>query len=241
MTNWKPSGLARFALVACVALALMPVDTGLAQDDSAWIRDKDWERPQPAASREPADIRPEAYREGRDYQEPGDDAYAPPEDNDTFSEGEIRSAGHRFFGSISRSLAGAIEHAFRRRGRPNGYILGEEASGAFIAGLRYGEGKLFTKNAGEHKVFWQGPSVGFDVGAEGSRTMVLVYNLREVHEIFAMYGGVAGSAYVIGGIGLTYMARDHVTLARIRSGIGLRLGANFGYLKYTRRPTWNPF
>ena len=90
-------------------------------------------------------------------------------------------------------------------------------------------------------MFWQGPSFGYDFGAEGSKTMVLVYNLREVRELFAMYGGIDGSAYDVGGVGLTYLARNHVTLAPIRSGIGLRLGANFGYLKYTRAPTWNPF
>ncbi len=234
MTDCRIRSFNRFALITLIALVLTPAETGYAQDDSSWIRDQARERPQPASAGEPTDIRPDTYqdRSDRDLDRP---------DDETFSEGEITSAGHQFFGSISRSLAGAIEHAFRRRGRPNGYILGEEAGGAFIAGLRYGEGTLFTKNAGQHKVFWQGPSVGFDIGAEGSRTMVLVYNLREIREIYSMYGGIAGSAYVIGGIGLTYMARDHVTLARIRSGIGLRLGANVGYLKYTRRPKWNPF
>ena len=127
------------------------------------------------------------------------------------------------------------------RGRPNGYILGEEAGGAFVAGLRYGEGTLYTKDAGDHRVYWQGPSVGYDFGAEGSKTMVLVYDLQSPGEIFTTYAGVDGSAYFIGGVGITYLARGHVALAPIRSGIGLRLGANVGYLKYTREPTWNPF
>jgi hypothetical protein len=134
-----------------------------------------------------------------------------------------------------------IEYAFQRAGRPNGYILGEEAGGAFIAGLRYGEGTLYTKDAGVHKVYWQGPSVGYDFGADGSKTMVLVYDLQSPGEIFNTFGGIDGSAYFIGGVGITFLSRDHVTLAPISSGIGLRLGANLGYLKYTQQPTWNPF
>lgn len=159
----------------------------------------------------------------------------------TFSPDEIKDAGHRFFGRVSMGFARVVEYAFQRAGRPNGYILGEEAGGAFVAGLRYGEGILHTKDAGTHKVFWQGPSVGYDFGAEGSKTMVLVYDLQSPGEIFTTYPGIDGSAYFIGGVGITFLARDHVTLAPIRSGIGLRLGANIGYLKYTREPTWNPF
>jgi hypothetical protein len=159
----------------------------------------------------------------------------------TFSVEEIKGAGHRFFGQVSMDLAQVIEYAFQRAGRPNGYILGEEAGGAFIAGLRYGEGTLYTKDAGNQRVFWQGPSIGYDFGAEGSKTMVLVYDLYSPGEIFNTYPGVDGSAYFIGGVGITFLARDHVRLAPIRSGIGLRLGANVGYLKYTRQPTWNPF
>jgi hypothetical protein len=169
--------------------------------------------------------------------------YVPPEaqSKGTFSLEEINETGHRFFGRVSMGFAQAVEYAFQRAGRPNGYILGEEAGGAFIAGLRYGEGTLYTKDAGDHKVFWQGPSLGYDFGAEGSKTMVLVYDLRSPGEIFNTYAGVDGSAYLIGGVGITFLARDHVVLAPIRSGIGLRLGANIGYLKYTRQPSWNPF
>ncbi len=159
----------------------------------------------------------------------------------TFSSDEILSTGHKFFGRVSTGLARIIEYAFSKSGRPNGYILGEEAGGALIAGLRYGEGILHTKDAGRHKVFWQGPSIGYDFGAEGSKTMVLVYNLRSVDDMYGRFGGVDGSAYIIGGVGLTFQKRGHVTLAPIRSGVGLRLGANVGYLKYTRKPTWNPF
>jgi hypothetical protein len=159
----------------------------------------------------------------------------------TFSPDEIKEAGHQFFGRVSMEFARVVEYAFQRAGRPNGYILGEEAGGAFVAGLRYGEGILHTKDAGTHKVFWQGPSVGYDFGAEGSKTMVLVYDLISPGEIFATYVGVDGSAYLVGGVGITFLTNRHVALAPIRSGVGLRLGANVGYLKYTREPTWNPF
>jgi hypothetical protein len=159
----------------------------------------------------------------------------------TYSTDEISSAGHGFFGSISKGLASVIEHTYRKKGRPNGYILGEEAGGAFVAGLRYGQGRLYTKDAGSFPVYWQGPSLGFDVGAEGSKVMVLVYNLRDPRDVFERFGGIDGSAYVVGGVGVTFLSKDHVVMAPIRSGVGLRLGANVGYLKYTSKPTWNPF
>ncbi len=164
----------------------------------------------------------------------------PPGGPSHYEQNEIIAAGHGFFGAISQNLAQAVEYAFKSQGRPNGYILGEDAGGAFVVGLRYGEGRLYTKDAGDHKVFWQGPSFGYDAGAEGSKAMVLVYNLRDPSEIYNRFGGVQGSAYLIGGLSVQFQKYDDVTLAVIRSGVGLRLGANVGYLKYTRAPTWNP-
>lgn len=157
-----------------------------------------------------------------------------------YEQNEIVAAGHGFFGAISKGLGQAVEYIFKSQGRPNGYILGEDAGGAFLVGLRYGEGMLYTKDAGDHKVYWQGPSVGYDAGAEGSKTMVLVYNLHDPSEIYTRFGGVEGSAYMVGGLSVQYQTYGNVTLAVIRSGVGLRLGANLGYLKYTRAPTWNP-
>jgi hypothetical protein len=150
-------------------------------------------------------------------------------------------AGHRFFGSVSRGLAEMVEKAVSQWGLPNGYILGEEASGAFIGGLRYGDGTLYTRNAGDVRVFWQGPSIGFDAGVDGARTMMLVYRLPQVAAIFDRFGGINGSAYVVGGIGMTVLTGNNMAVVPIRSGIGLRLGANLGYLKFTDTPTWNPF
>jgi len=158
-----------------------------------------------------------------------------------FSPNELIDAGHHFFGGVSRGLAMIVEKAVDQWGKPNGYVLGEEAGGAFVGGLRYGDGTLYTKNAGDLRVFWQGPTVGFDAGAEGARTMMLVYNLPRTQAIFERFGGIDGSAYFVGGFGMTALTADNIVLVPIRSGVGLRLGANVGYLKFTERPTWNPF
>jgi hypothetical protein len=167
----------------------------------------------------------------------------PPPRANQYSSNEIIDAGHHFFGGISRGLASIVEKAVIQWGLPNGYILGEEASGAFIGGLRYGEGTLYTRNAGDVRVFWQGPSVGFDYGGDGAHTMMLVYNLPQAGAIFDRFLGVAGSAYFVGGLGMTTLtsADGHMVVVPIRSGLGLRIGANLGYLKFTERPTWNPF
>lgn len=154
---------------------------------------------------------------------------------------EVVDAGHGFFGETSGALAKVIEQAFETHGLPNGYILGQEGSGALIAGLTYGEGMLYTKNVGQHEVFWQGPSLGIDYGGNGTRTMMLVYDLPAVDTLYARYGGVSGSAYVVAGVGMTVLKSRDVVLVPIRTGIGARLGINVGYLKLTRAPTWNPF
>ena len=159
----------------------------------------------------------------------------------TYGPDELVGAGHKFFGNVSRGLASIIERAVSQWGLPNGYVLGEEGSGAFVAGLRYGEGTLYTKNAGDLRVYWQGPSVGFDWGGDGARTMTLVYNLPATSAIYQRFVGIDGSAYIVGGFGMTALTANNIVLVPIRSGIGLRLGANIGYLKFTPRATWNPF
>jgi hypothetical protein len=164
-----------------------------------------------------------------------------PANESRFAADEVLNAGHRFFGTVSRGLAQIVEKAVSQWGLPNGYILGEEASGAFVAGLRYGEGMLYTKNAGDLKVYWQGPSIGFDAGGEGARTMMLVYKLPNTGAIYERFAGIDGSAYFIGGFGMTALTANNVVLVPIRSGVGLRLGANIGYLKFTPTGTWNPF
>lgn len=154
---------------------------------------------------------------------------------------EIIDSGHKFFGATSGGLASVVEKIFASYGLPNGYLLGEEGSGALIGGLTYGEGTLYTKNAGDHKTFWQGPSLGWDFGGEGSRVMMLVYNLDDVNSIYNRFGGVAGSAYVVAGVGFNVLKNNNMLLVPIRTGVGARLGVNLGYLKVTEKPTWNPF
>ena len=162
-------------------------------------------------------------------------------DPNTFTSAELVDSGHHFFGTLSRGLALAVQEAVRRWGEPNGYILGQEASAAFFGGLRYGEGMLHTRNVGSHRVFWQGPSLGFDLGGDGARTMMLVYNLPATDALYRRFAGVDGSAYLVGGFGLTAVVADEMVVVPIRTGVGARLGVSVGYLKFTPDPTWNPF
>ena len=154
---------------------------------------------------------------------------------------EIRDATRGFFGTVSTSLASVIEHAFQSAGRPTGYILGQEGGGAFLGGLRYGDGLLYERTGGTQKIFWHGPSVGLDVGAAGARTLFLVYKMQEPTDLYRVFTGIDGSAFVVGGVGLTLLGGGGMTLAPIRSGLGVRVGANIGYLRFTPTQTWNPF
>lgn len=160
---------------------------------------------------------------------------------DTFSGEEIINNGQEFFGSAAQGLASVVERAVSQYGQPNGYILGEEAGGALFIGAKYGEGTLYTRNAGQFSIYWQGPSIGLDIGGDGSKVMMLVYNLTSIQDILGRYPGVDGSAYVIGGVGMTVTKRANVIVVPIRSGVGARLGINVGYLNFTAEPTWNPF
>jgi hypothetical protein len=161
--------------------------------------------------------------------------------SDTYTAEDLVDTGGEFFGSVAQGLASLVERAISQFGLPNAYILGEEAGGALFAGARYGEGTMYTRNQGEHGIFWQGPSIGFDVGGDGSKVMMLVYNLPSVDAVYERYPGLDGSAYVVGGLGMTVMKSGDVVLVPIRSGVGLRAGVNVGYLKFTQEPTWNPF
>jgi hypothetical protein len=161
--------------------------------------------------------------------------------SDTYSAEEMIAQGHQFFGKTTRGMAEAIEYVFREQGEPTAYIVGEEGSGAIIGGLRYGEGTIYYKNGAKKHIFWQGPSIGWDFGGNGSRTMTLVYGSQSPEDLYTRFGGVEGSAYLIGGMGVNFQRKDQITLAPIRTGLGARLGANVGYLKYSPRATWNPF
>ncbi len=196
----------------------------------------------------PADRPSDAYQpptQSAVTQPAGEPYTLPPVTFDTTDEGytidEIREATRGFFGTISTNLASVIEHAFASAGRPTGYILGTEGGGAFLAGLRYGKGTLFLRQGGTRPIHWHGPSIGYDVGAEGGRTLILIYKMREPGQLYRSFTGVDGSAYLVGGVGMTLLKGGDIIMAPIRSGIGVRLGANIGYLRFTDRPTWNPF
>jgi hypothetical protein len=159
----------------------------------------------------------------------------------TFTNEEILTQGHQFFGKASRGIGEAVEYIFQSQGEPTAYIVGEEGSGAMVGGLRFGEGTIYYKDGMTQKIYWQGPSVGFDFGGNGSRTMVLVYNSYSPRELYKRFIGVEGSAYLVGGMGVNFQKNNNIVMAPIRTGVGARLGANVGYLKYSKNPTWNPF
>lgn len=166
----------------------------------------------------------------------------PPPGEDGYTIEEIRDATRGFFGTVSTNLASVIEHAFKQSGRPTAYVLGNEGGGAFLAGLRFGEGTLYMRSmAGTRKVYWHGPSLGTDLGASGSRTIFLIYRMEDPNALYRNFTGIDGSAYFVGGVGLTLLKGGPVIMAPIRSGVGMRLGANVGYLRFTEKPTWNPF
>jgi hypothetical protein len=159
----------------------------------------------------------------------------------TYSEQEIISGAGQVFGGTAKGLADAVHSVFKKYGEPNAYIQGEEASGAIVLGLRYGSGTLHMKNGTVEQVFWQGPSAGWDFGGNAVKVFTLVYNLPSGETIYQRFPGVEGSAYLVAGIGVNYQQRDNVVLAPMRSGVGLRLGASVGYLKYTKDREWLPF
>lgn len=172
---------------------------------------------------------------------PSANVVRPSSANDTFTEEEVVNAGAKFFGTTSESVAAAMEKIFKDQGRPVGYIEGEEGSGAFIVGLRYGNGTLVLRNGVRRKIYWQGPSAGFDFGGNASKVFTLVYGLNDPDRIYQRFPGVDGSAYFVAGLGVNYQYAEGITLAPVRTGVGLRLGANAGYLAYSRKQRKNPF
>jgi hypothetical protein len=160
----------------------------------------------------------------------------------TYSEDEVVAAAERFFGAGAEGLGTVVNHVFNDHGRPNGYIEGEEGSGAIGVGLRYGNGRArFKGRRSVTRIYWQGPSLGFDTGGNASRVFTLIYGTSNPDDLFQRFPGVDGSAYFVGGVGVNYQRRDNITLAPMRAGVGFRLGANVGYLAYSRRRRLNPF
>ncbi|HEX4181275.1 MAG TPA: DUF1134 domain-containing protein [Caulobacteraceae bacterium] len=166
--------------------------------------------------------------------QPAEPTYPTGQRADTYKEDELAHSVSDFFGVTAETAGAIIEKAFKDNGDPTGYIAGTEGSGAFFGGLRYGSGLLYMKNRRPQKVFWQGPSIGWDFGGNASRVFTLCYNLQYGDMIYRRFPGIEGTAYFIGGLGINYQRAEDVTLAPIRAGVGLRLGANAGYLAYTR-------
>ena len=161
--------------------------------------------------------------------------------DETYSEDEILQKATKLFGNTTAGLAKGIERAFADFGKPNGVITGEEFSGSFFVGLRYGKGVLNQKRAGKWPVFWQGPSIGIDFGGNASKVLTLVYNLKKPGDLYQRFPGIDGSLYYIAGISLNYQQAGDIVLAPIRTGVGLRAGANIGYLHYSQEHSWLPF
>jgi hypothetical protein len=211
-----------------------------------WTPESQTFAPTPPALAKPDRTREEPYAPPTALAPPPDgQLQLPPPGNqtldNTYSIAEIQEAGRGIFGTITAQFGGAINYAFQNFGQPNAYITGSEGGAALLAGLRYGKGRLHVKTAPESDIYWQGPSAGFDFGAEGSNALFLVYNLDDPYKIYGRFSGIGGSAYVAGGVGLNVLGKGGMVMVPIRSGIGLRLGANLAYLKFTERQTWNPF
>jgi hypothetical protein len=159
----------------------------------------------------------------------------------TYKEDDLIGAAEGVFGKGAKGLADLIKDLLKKQGEPNGYIVGREGGGAVVVGLRYGSGTLYHKVEGQQPVYWTGPSVGFDLGANAANTFVLVYNLYDTKDLFARYGAGEGQAYLIGGFNVSYLRRGDVVLIPVRMGVGMRLGINAGYMKFTHKANWLPF
>lgn len=162
------------------------------------------------------------------------------QDQQTYTLQDISDRAGRFFGGTAKGLANVITSAFSRYGEPNAYIEGEEFSGSFLFGLRYGKGQLVMKDGRRMPIYWQGPSFGVDIGGDAVKVFTLVYHLENVNDIYKRIPGVAGSAYVIGGFSIVFQQSGQLVLAPIHSGVGVRLGASLGYLSYSHEKQWVP-
>lgn len=236
----------------CVAVAAV---LGLAVPATAQVRtvdpntaiDADLAAPPPRPSTPPRQEPRAAAPVATQAQAPAPSATVPPsapattQAADTFAREDLIGAAEGVFGRGAEGLAGIIENILKDQGQPNAYIAGREASGAFVVGLRYGSGVMHHKVEGQRPVYWTGPSVGFDVGGDATKVFVLVYNLYDSQELYRRYPAGEGRAYFVGGFSATYLRRGDVVLIPVRLGVGWRLGANVGYMKFTEESDWLPF
>jgi len=228
----KTAPLMYTALAAALLLLALPIAPAASAPSPAAAGDVPTAPPPDALAAPPPDA-----------QATPPDSAAPHGVDDTYSVDEIVDKASGFFGATTEVIAKVVEGVFSRFGRPNAYIAGGEGSGAFFVGLRYGQGDLYMKSNADHptKVYWQGPSIGFDFGANASKTFTLIYNLPDAEAIYERFPGIEGSAYFIAGIGVNYQQSGHIVLAPMRTGVGLRQGVNGGYLSYSKERNWLPF
>ncbi len=238
---WK-----RLSLVFAVALfATAPSSAQITNVDPNQAIDADLGTPPPVANPPAEDnvtVQDGVPTEGTSPAVP-DNSAAPvtPSTQSTYQEDDLIGAAEGVFGKGAQGLGTLIEDILKKQGRPNAYIVGREGGGAFVVGLRYGSGTLNHKVEGQKPVYWTGPSIGLDAGANAGSTFVLVYNLYDTEDIYKRYPSGEGVAYLVGGFNASYMRRDDVVLIPIRVGAGLRLGANVGYMKFSKKQRWLPF
>jgi len=235
--------LVMLAIAGPVAAQMTTIDPNKAIDSDLQRTPPPPQQPAPYAP-PPADQRVPAYDEAP----PPQDETAtttpppiPPTAGPTYGDDDVLDAAEGVFGKGAKGLAGIIEKTLKNQGRPNAYIAGREASGAFVVGLRYGSGTLSHKVAGDQKIYWTGPSVGFDVGGDATKVFVLVYNLYDTEDLYKRFPSGEGRLYFVGGFSATYLRRGNIVLIPIRLGVGWRAGVNAGYMKFTHKSKWMPF
>lgn len=242
-------------LVAAAAMAAMPAAAQVRTIDPNRAVDGDLsspapERPQRDAVRaddpapsEPVERVPQPVRGSETRAQAAADtrASATTAAADTYERDDLLAAGEGVFGKGAEGLAGLLEKVLKEQGRPNAYIAGREAAGAFVVGLRYGSGVMTHKVEGQQPVYWTGPSIGFDVGGDANKVFVLVYNLYDTADLYHRFPGAEGRLYLIGGFAATYLRRGNVVLIPIRLGVGYRAGINVGYMNFTHKSRWLPF
>ncbi len=242
----KKSGNYVLLLMAAGALMAAPASAQINTVDPNDVIDSDLGTPPPA----PAPASPENTASDVQDGVPTDSTNVEPQPTTTavpvsteatYQEDDLIGAAEGVFGKGAQGLGKLIEDILKKQGRPNGYIVGREGGGAFVVGLRYGSGTLNHKIEGQKPVYWTGPSIGPDAGANAGSTFILVYNLYDTEDIFKRYPAGEGAAYLGGGFNASYLRRGDVVLIPIRVGAGLRLGANVGYMRFSKKQRWLPF
>ncbi len=242
----RSAGIVVMAVLALAGSAAAPAQVQPVDPDKAI--DGDLARPVTAPAAAPAPMpvpspMPDAMpaTQGAPTPTPSEAPADPNQPGTTYKQDDLIGAAEGVFGKGAKGLAGVIQDILKKQGEPNAYIIGREGGGALVVGVRYGSGTLFHKVEGQRPVYWTGPSIGFDAGASAGSTFVLVYNLYNTDDLYHRFPAGEGQAYLIGGFNVSYMRRGNIVLIPVRSGVGLRLGVNAGYMKFSQKHKWLPF